>query len=97
MCSPRGWNGTPVREGKPGYAHPDLCLLGRPAVFSAMEHLGHRALGTGETCAHAKVDFRSDPADELICATSMVHEVAPLTRDQKIRKIVSGPACLTFR
>ena len=33
-----------------------------------------------------KLDFRSDSADELICATSMVLEVPLLTRDQKIHK-----------
>ena len=33
-----------------------------------------------------KLDFKSDPADELICATSIVHEVPLLTRDRKIRK-----------
>jgi PIN domain nuclease of toxin-antitoxin system len=27
-----------------------------------------------------------DPADELICATSMVHQLPLLTRDQKMRK-----------
>jgi PIN domain nuclease of toxin-antitoxin system len=32
------------------------------------------------------LDFKSDPADELIAATSLVHEVPLLTRDQKIRK-----------
>jgi len=42
---------------------------------------------TYEVCARMqKLDFRSDPADELICATSMVHEVPLLTRDAKIRK-----------
>jgi len=33
-----------------------------------------------------KLDFRSGPADELICATSMAHDVPLLTRDEKIRK-----------
>jgi len=32
------------------------------------------------------LDFRSDPADELIAATSLVHHVPLLTRDKKIRK-----------
>lgn len=33
-----------------------------------------------------KLDFRSDPADELIAATSIVHNVPLLTRDARIRK-----------
>jgi len=33
-----------------------------------------------------KLDFASDPADELIAATSIVHRVALVTRDRKIRR-----------
>jgi PIN domain nuclease of toxin-antitoxin system len=33
--------------------------------------------------ASARLDFRSDPADELIAATSIAHKV-PLTRDEKL-------------
>ncbi len=32
------------------------------------------------------LDFRSDPADELIAATSVVHSVPLLTRDKRIRR-----------
>ena len=32
------------------------------------------------------LDFRSDPADELIAATSIVHRVPLVTRDRTIRK-----------
>lgn len=32
------------------------------------------------------LDFDSDPADELIAATSIVHRVPLVTRDRKIRK-----------
>ena len=32
-----------------------------------------------------KLDFRSDPADELIAATSVVHRVPLMTRDRKLR------------
>jgi len=31
-----------------------------------------------------RLDFRGDPADELIAATSVVHRVPLLTRDRKI-------------
>ncbi len=33
----------------------------------------------------AQLDFRSDPADEIIAATSIVHSVPLLTRDRKLR------------
>lgn len=32
-----------------------------------------------------RLDFESDPADELIAATSLVHAVPLLTRDKRIR------------
>jgi PIN domain nuclease of toxin-antitoxin system len=33
-----------------------------------------------------RLDFRGDPADELIASTSVVHSVPLLTRDRQIRK-----------
>jgi PIN domain nuclease of toxin-antitoxin system len=33
-----------------------------------------------------RLDFRGDPADELIAATSVVHRVPLVTRDRRIRK-----------
>ena len=36
--------------------------------------------------ASTRLDFDSDPADELIAATSLVHGVPLLTRDKQIRK-----------
>ncbi len=35
--------------------------------------------------ASTRLDVRSDPADELIAATSLVHNVPLLTRDPKLR------------
>lgn len=35
--------------------------------------------------AAARLDFRSDPADELIAATSVVHRLPLLTRDRRLR------------
>ena len=32
------------------------------------------------------LDFRGDPADEVIAATSVVHDIPLLTRDQMIRR-----------
>jgi PIN domain nuclease of toxin-antitoxin system len=33
-----------------------------------------------------KLDFRSDPADEIIAATSIVHRLPLVTRDREIKK-----------
>ncbi len=35
--------------------------------------------------ATTRLDFRADPADQLIAATSIVHEVPLLTRDRVLR------------
>lgn len=35
--------------------------------------------------ASTRLDFHSDPADELIAATSLVHGIPLLTRDRRIR------------
>ena len=41
---------------------------------------------TAEICRRLHVlDFRSDPADELIAATSLAHDVPLVTRDGRIR------------
>lgn len=40
-----------------------------------------------EIClATLSLDFKSDPADELIAATSIVHHAPLVTRDQRLRK-----------
>lgn len=36
--------------------------------------------------ASARLDVRADPADELIAATSLVHNVALVTRDLRLRR-----------
>jgi PIN domain nuclease of toxin-antitoxin system len=33
-----------------------------------------------------RLDFRSDPADQLIAATSVVHRIPLVTRDRRIRR-----------
>jgi len=38
-----------------------------------------------------RLDFKSDPADELIAATSIVHDVPLLTRDKRIQKSKTVP------
>ena len=50
----------------------------------ARVHVWHISL---EICrAIPGLDFRSDPADELIAATSLVHGVPLVTRDRKLRR-----------
>lgn len=44
--------------------------------------------------ASVELDFSSDPADELIAATSVVHRVPLLTRDRKIRASRMVPLAL---
>ena len=41
--------------------------------------------------ASTRLDFKSDPADEIIAATSVVHNVPLLTRDQVIRRSQAVP------
>lgn len=36
--------------------------------------------------ASTRLDFKGDPADELIAATSLVHEIPLVTRDREIRR-----------
>jgi PIN domain nuclease of toxin-antitoxin system len=40
-----------------------------------------------EICREIRaLDFRSDPADEIIAATSLVHRVPLLTRDRRLKR-----------
>jgi PIN domain nuclease of toxin-antitoxin system len=41
-----------------------------------------------------RLDFRSDPADEIIAATSLVHRVPLVTRDRKLLKSKIVPLAL---
>ena len=40
------------------------------------------------------LDFRGDPADELIAATSVVHRIPLVTRDARIRRSRRVPLAL---
>ncbi len=44
--------------------------------------------------ASTRLDFRGDPADEIIAATSVVHDVPLLTRDEVIRGSGLAPLAL---
>lgn len=51
-----------------------------------------------EICrAISRLDFKSDPADEIIAATSVVHGVALITRDKVIKKSKIVPLALATK
>ncbi len=59
--------------------------LDAPEVIRALSRVHVWPLDL-EVCRRLRdLDFKSDPADELIAATSLVHRVPLLTRDAKIR------------
>ena len=51
-----------------------------------------------EVCRQScDLDFEADPADELIAATSIVHEVPLVTRDRKMRRSRQVPLAASVR
>lgn len=60
--------------------------LGSPAVAQVLASIHVWPLDLDIARASTALDFRSDPADEIIAATSVVHSVPLLTRDKKIRR-----------
>jgi PIN domain nuclease of toxin-antitoxin system len=70
-----------------------LAQLGRltidlddPEVKVALSELHVWPLDLEIARASTHLDFRGDPADELIAATSVVHRIPLLTRDRRIRR-----------
>lgn len=60
--------------------------LGSPELARALASIHVWPLDLAVARASTALDFRSDPADELIAATSVVHSVPLLTRDARIRR-----------
>jgi PIN domain nuclease of toxin-antitoxin system len=60
--------------------------LDDPDVKVALSRLHVWPLDLEIARASTHLDFRGDPADELIAATSIVHRVPLLTRDRRIRR-----------
>ena len=59
--------------------------LNHPPLAAALDRV-HLWLISREACLNLRVlDFQSDPADEIIAATSLMHNVPLLTRDARIR------------
>jgi PIN domain nuclease of toxin-antitoxin system len=60
--------------------------LDQPEVVRILSRL-HTWPLTWEVCRMScRLDVRGDPADELIAATSMVHNVPLVTRDRNLRR-----------
>ncbi len=60
--------------------------LDDPAMESALASIHVWPLDLAVARASTRLDFRGDPADELIAATSIVHGVPLVTRDRRIRR-----------
>jgi PIN domain nuclease of toxin-antitoxin system len=60
--------------------------LESPALARAIERLVIWPIDRNVCHEMMSLDFASDPADELIAATSLAHDVPLLTRDRRIRK-----------
>lgn len=60
--------------------------LDHPELVRTLAHIQTWPLTLGVCRAIRALDVRGDPADEIICATSIVHGVPLVTRDQRIRR-----------
>ena len=60
--------------------------LDDPEVLRAVKQLQVWPLDWEIALASTRLDFRGDPADELIAATSVVHKVPLVTRDRSMRR-----------
>lgn len=60
--------------------------LNDPSLIRALGSVQVWPLTVEVARASTQLDIRSDPADELIAATSVVHKVPLLTRDRVLRR-----------
>jgi PIN domain nuclease of toxin-antitoxin system len=60
--------------------------LGDADVTRALSALHTWPIDLQVSVASTRLDFRSDPADEMIAATSVVHRVPLVTRDRRIKR-----------
>ncbi len=60
--------------------------LRSPGLVSLIRKLRIWPIDLAVCRAIADLDFRGDPADELIAASSLVHQVPLLTRDRAMRR-----------
>jgi PIN domain nuclease of toxin-antitoxin system len=59
--------------------------LNDPEVVRVLSRIHVWPVDLDVSIQSTKLDFRGDPADELIAATSVVHRVPLVTRDRRIR------------
>ena len=57
-----------------------------PKFVEILNHLTIFPITVDIARQSCEMDFNSDPADEIIAATSVIHQIPLLTRDGKIRK-----------
>ena len=62
-----------------------------PDIQALLEDLTVWPVDTTVCQATLRLDFQSDPADELIAATSLAHGVPLMTRDRKLRSSTVVP------
>ena len=68
--------------------------LNDPDIVAVLDTLHVWPVTAEVARATNQLDFRSDPADQLICATSVVHNVPLLTRDRLVRTSKVVPLAL---
>ncbi|HEY4328824.1 MAG TPA: type II toxin-antitoxin system VapC family toxin [Phycisphaerae bacterium] len=68
--------------------------LNDPLVKSTLEQVHVWPISLEIANAIGTLDFHSDPADEIIAATSLHHHVSLVTRDRHIRKSMIVPLAL---
>jgi len=59
--------------------------LDHPAMAAALARIQVWPISREVCLGLRSLDFQSDPADEVIAATSLVHALALVTRDERIR------------
>jgi PIN domain nuclease of toxin-antitoxin system len=60
--------------------------LEHPPVATALDQIRVWPITRAVCLSLAALDFHSDPADEIIAATSLTHRIPLVTRDKRIRK-----------
>ena len=63
----------------------DRAVIDFRAVIDLLEYLHVWPIDLAVARASTQLDFRSDPAEEQIAATSVVHGVPLMTRDHVLR------------
>ena len=68
--------------------------LEHPELVRTLARIQTWPLTLGVCRAIRSLDFRGDPADEIVGATSILHKIPLLTRDRRIRRSKRVPLAL---